>query len=97
MFTKKYLNTNVHTSFVHKSLKLERTQISFSEQMIKRTVVHQHHGMLLLLLLLGHFSRVLFCATPETAAHQAPPSLEFSRQEHRNGLPFPSPMQESEK
>ena len=26
------------------------------------------------------------------AAHQAPPSLEFSRQEHWSGLPFPSPM-----
>ena len=31
------------------------------------------------------------------AAHQAPPSLGFSRQEHWSGLPFPSPMQESEK
>ena len=31
------------------------------------------------------------------AAYQAPPSLGFSRQEHRSGLPFPSPMQESEK
>ena len=31
------------------------------------------------------------------AAHQAPPSLGFSRQEHRSGLPFPSPMCESEK
>ena len=26
------------------------------------------------------------------AAHQAPPSLGFSRQEHRSGLPFPSLM-----
>ena len=32
-----------------------------------------------------------------TAAHQAPPSLGFSRQEHWSGLPFPSPMCESEK
>ena len=31
------------------------------------------------------------------AAHKAPPSLGFSRQEHWSGLPFPSPMQESEK
>ena len=29
---------------------------------------------------------------PMTAAHQAPPSLGFSRQEHWSGLPFPSPM-----
>ena len=35
--------------------------------------------------------------TPWTAAHQAPPSLGFSRQEHWSGLPFPSPMHESEK
>ena len=26
------------------------------------------------------------------AAHQAPPSLEFSRQEYWSGLPFPSPV-----
>ena len=31
------------------------------------------------------------------AAHQAPPSLGFSRQEHWSGVPFPSPMHESEK
>ena len=43
---------------------------------------------LLLLLLLSRFSRVRLCATPETAAHQAPPSLGFSRQEHWSGLPF---------
>ena len=53
--------------------------------------------LLLLLLLLSRFSRVWLCATPETAAHQAPPSLGFSRQEHWSGLPFPSPMDESEK
>ena len=50
-----------------------------------------------LLLLLSHFSRVRLCATPLTAAHQAPPSLGFSRQEHWSGSPFPSPMHESEK
>ena len=49
------------------------------------------------MLLLSRFSRVQLCATPETAAHQAPPSLGFSRQEHWSGLPFPSPMHESEK
>ena len=48
-------------------------------------------------LLLSHLSRVRLCATPEMEAHQAPPSLEFSRQEHWSGLPFPSPMHKSEK
>ena len=50
-----------------------------------------------MLLLLSSFSRVQLCATPETAAHQAPLSLGFSRQENWSGLPFPSPMHESEK
>jgi len=49
------------------------------------------------LLLLSRFSCVRLCATLETAAHQAPPSLGFSRQEHWSELPFPSPMHESEK
>ena len=52
---------------------------------------------ILLLLLLSRFSRVQLYATPQMAAHQAPPPLGFFRQEHWSGLPFPSPMQESEK
>ena len=52
---------------------------------------------MLLLLLLRRFSHVRLCATPETAAHQASSSLGFSRQEHWSGLPFPSPMHQSEK
>ena len=51
---------------------------------------------LLLLLLLSPFSCVQLCVTPQMAAHQAPPSLGFSRQEYWSGLPFPSPMHESE-
>ena len=46
---------------------------------------------MLLLLLLNCFSRVWLCAIPQTAAHQAPLSLGFSRQEDWSGLPFPSP------
>ena len=52
---------------------------------------------MILLLLLSPFSRVRLCATPQMAAYQAPLSLGFSRQEHWSGLPFPSPMHESEK
>ena len=35
--------------------------------------------VLLLLLLLSRFSRVRLCVAQWTAAHQAPPSMEFSR------------------
>ena len=41
--------------------------------------------------MLSRFSCVQLCVTPWTAAHQAPPSTEFSRQEYWSGLPFPSP------
>ena len=51
----------------------------------------------MLLLLLSRFSHVRLCVTPQMAANQAPPSLGFSRQEHWSGLPFPSPVHESEK
>ena len=36
-------------------------------------------------------SRVRLFATPWTVAHQATPSMGFSRQEYWSGLPFPSP------
>ena len=40
--------------------------------------------------MLSHFSRVQLSVTPWTMAHQAPLSMGLSRQEHWNGLPFPS-------
>ena len=42
--------------------------------------------------ILSHFSHILLCATPWTAAHQAPLSTGFSRQEYWSGLPFLSPF-----
>ena len=42
-------------------------------------------------------SPVRLLATPWTAAYQAPPSVGFSRQEYWSGVPFPSPVHESEK
>ena len=41
---------------------------------------------------LSHFSCVRLCETPWTAAHQAPLSTGFSRQEYWSGLPLPSPF-----
>ena len=37
-------------------------------------------------------SRVRLLATPWTAAHQAPPSLAFSKHEYWSGVPLPSPI-----
>ena len=41
-------------------------------------------------------SGVRLSATPWTVAYQASPSMGFSKQEYWSGLPFPSPMHESE-
>ena len=70
---------------------------SLCEKQTRLKWLSSSRHMLLLLLLLSRFSRVQLCATPKMATHQAPPSLGFSRQEHWSGLPFPSPMHESEK
>ena len=67
----------------------------FADDMILYIENHKDAArkLLLLLLLLSRFSRVRLCATPQTAAHQATPSLGFSRQEHWSGLPLPSPIE----
>ena len=41
-------------------------------------------------------SRVRLFATPWTAAHQAPPSMRFSKQEYWSGVPLPSPKEATE-
>ena len=46
---------------------------------------------MLLVIMLSHFSRVQLCATLRTVAHQAPLSMEFSRQGCWSGLPCPPP------
>ena len=46
----------------------------------------------MLLLLLSCFGCVQLCVTPQTAAHQDPLSLAFSRQDYWSRFPFPSPM-----
>ena len=40
-------------------------------------------------------SCVQLLATPWTAAHQAPPSMGFSRQEYWSGVPLPSPGEQT--
>ena len=105
-----YLSNHPHKKTII-SVQSQKSIIEFQMKAILNFLVrvpqncqyHQEQGKsesfnsLLLLLLLSRFSRVWLCATPWTAAHQAPPSLGFSRQEHWSGLPFPSPMHESEK
>ena len=57
--------------------KLEWAAISFSKAWMWKVKVKS-------------LSRVQLLATPWTAAHQAPPSMGFSRQEYWSGVPSPS-------
>ena len=56
----------------------------------KNTGVDWH--FLLLCMKVKSLSHVQLLATPWTAAHRAPPSMGFSRQEYRSGVPLPSPL-----
>ena len=51
----------------------------------------QQQNLPLLVLKVKSLSRVRLFATSWTVAHQAPPSMGFSRQEYWSGLPLPSP------
>ena len=61
-----------------------------NEQMKKKNQLHSTcspgHSVIV-----NSLSRVRLFVTPWSAAHQAPPSMELSRQGHWSGLPFPSP------
>ena len=65
-----------------------------SHEIKRRSLLGRKVMINLLLLLLSRFSHVQLCATPEMAAHQAPPSLGFYRQEQWSGLPFPLVIRE---
>ena len=58
---------------------LEWVAISFSNEWKRKVKVKS-------------LSRVRLLATPWTAAHQAPLSMGFSRQEYWSGVPMPSPV-----
>ena len=91
---KNFMNRRSQQATVHGIAKKRRDRmlvVNFS-MVLCFSLVFQGHE----LLLLSHFSRVQLCVTPQMAAHQAPPSLGFSRQEHWSGLPFLSPVHESE-
>ena len=72
---------------VNRLLCLLSVSLPFYPTIITEFIIYS----MLLLLLLSRFSHVRLCATPQTAAHQAPPSLGFSRQEYWSGVPLPSP------
>ena len=64
--------------------------------------LHKHQGNWLLCNLLAAGGGLvakssMTLATPWTVAYEAPRSMAFPRQEYWSGLPFPSPVHESEK
>ena len=92
-------NENTTTQTLWDTVKaVQRGRFIAIQACLKKQEKSQINNLTLhLLLQLSRFSGVRLCVTPEMAAHQAALSLGFSRQEHWSGLPFPSPMHESEK
>ena len=102
----KYIFNQIHQRFTkyHKIpckeilcfLKHKHTQTQIwlkSENKMKQGKVKPSMGLFYYvgMCMLSHFSRVWLFVTPWTVAHQAPLSMEFSRQEYWNGLPYPPP------
>ena len=52
---------------------------------------HTYTGIHIDVYVVKSLSRVRLFVTPWAEAHQAPPSMEFSRQEYWSELPFPCP------
>ena len=66
------------------------------EMILRSDAIHRKRGKhpemwLTRCAVLGCFSHIPLFATPWTAAHQAPLSMAFSRQEYWRGVPFPLP------
>ena len=72
------------------SLTRDQTCVSFSGRWILSQWANWE-AHIALLLLLSIQSCPTLCDPIDGEAHQAPPSLGFSRQDHWSGLPFPSP------
>ena len=75
------------TSWIQKR---KRNQRSSCQHLLEYRESKKIPEIYLLLLLLNCFSCFRLCVTLQMAAHQAPPSLGFSRQENWSGLSFPS-------
>ena len=78
-----YLISNISTKFLQKN-----GPPQMSNQVLLLSFLHIFLIKSLIFLVLSH---VQLFVTPWTVAHQAPLSMEFSRQECWSGLPFPTP------
>ena len=63
----------------------------FPSEIISNSSFHLFYSIKNLQVKVKLLSYVWLFATPWTVAHQAPPSMGFSRQEYWSGLPFASP------
>ena len=78
-------------SFVESWMDLETVLQSKVSQKNKYCILMYVYGIQKTVLLLSHQVMSSSFTTPWTRAHQAPLSMEFSRQEYWSGLPLPSP------
>ena len=91
----KHTETKTTITEIKNTLEGINSRISEAERISeledKMVEITSEELLLLSLLLVSCFCHVRLFVTPETAAHQAPLSMGFSRQGYWSGLPFPSP------
>ena len=92
---KQGLYSHVHDSFIYNGPKLETTQLSVNRWIDKQIHTMECVRVCVCVCVCVRVCWSLSCfwlfVTPWTITHQAPLSIEFSRQEYWSGLPFPSP------
>ena len=69
------IDNETHAGDLATLLQYQELERRLSCQLLSRSTLQPGSMVTLLLLLLSRFSRVRLCAIPQTAAHQAPPSL----------------------
>ena len=73
-------------------MELDQLNIHMEENEVFRQSINIHmETVKAMFYLVTKWLKKTFFAIPWAIACQAPPSMEFPRQEHRSGLPFPSP------
>ena len=85
----------VHSRHTHTSAQQGPTWLSkwlrpVSPLLIPQNKILRNLSLTMCSCMLSCFSHVQLCDT-RSVAHQAPLSMEFSREEYRSGLPFPPP------
>ena len=88
-----YIIRNICLEEAQAGIKIAGRNINNLRYADDTTLMAENEDLKSLLMKVKSLSRFWLLATPWTAAHQAPLSMGFSRQEYWSGVPLPSPLE----